>query len=105
MILLVLMLPIIVTVVAFMKQVVGIDTLGVYTPSILTLSFIALNLWFGLLIFVALLLIGGAVRHFLHRYRLLYIPRMAIILTFVSLTILLLLFLGGLLRNWGMWPE
>ena len=33
-----------------MKQVVGIDTLGVYTPSILTLSFIALNLWFGLLI-------------------------------------------------------
>ncbi len=95
MILLVLMLPIIVTVVAFMKQVVGIDTLGVYTPSILTLSFIALNLWFGLLIFVALLLIGGAVRHFLHRYRLLYIPRMAIILTFVSLTILLLLFLGA----------
>ncbi len=95
MILLILMLPIIVTVVAFMKQVVGIDTLGVYTPSILTLSFIALNLWFGLLIFVALLLIGGAVRHFLHRYRLLYIPRMAIVLTFVSLTILFLLFLGA----------
>ena len=95
MILLILMLPIIVTVVAFMKQVVGIDTLGVYTPSILTLSFIALNLWFGLLIFVALLLIGGVVRHFLHRYRLLYIPRMAIVLTFVSLTILLLLFLGA----------
>ena len=94
-ILLVLMLPIIVTVVAFMKQVVGIDTLGVYTPSILALSFIALNLWFGLLIFISLLVTGTLVRSLLHRYRLLYIPRMAIVLTFTSLTILILLFLGA----------
>lgn len=95
-ILLILMLPIIVTVVAFMKQVVGIDTLGVYTPSILALSFIALNLWFGLFIFISLIGIGILVRQVLHRYRLLYIPRMAIVLTFTSLTILLLIFLGSI---------
>lgn len=94
--LLVLMLPIIATVVAFMKQVVGLNTLGIYTPSILSLSFIALNFWYGLLIFVILFAVATLVRHALHHYRLLYIPRMAIILTFSSFAILLVLFLGTL---------
>lgn len=93
---LVLMLPVIVTIVAFMKQVVGLTTLGVYTPSILALSFIALDLEFGLLILLAILFIGTITRLFLRRYRLMYIPRMAIVLTFVSLTILFLLFIGAL---------
>lgn len=95
-ILLVLMLPIIATVVAFMKQVIGLNTLGVYTPSILSLSFIALNFWYGLLIFMILFAVATLVRHALHHYRLLYIPRMAIILTFSSFAILLVLFLGTL---------
>jgi len=94
---LVLMLPVIVTVVAFMKQVVGLATLGVYTPSILALSFIALDLSYGLIILIAILTIGTLTRLFLRQYRLLYIPRMAILLTIVSLTILLLLFVGAFL--------
>lgn len=92
---LVLMLPVIVTVVAFMKQVVGVTTLGVYTPSILALSFIALDLNFGLLILFVILLFGMITRWILRGYRLLYIPRMAILLTIVSLTILFLLFVGS----------
>ncbi|MFA6024628.1 MAG: 7TM domain-containing protein [Candidatus Gracilibacteria bacterium] len=95
-ILLVLMLPIIATVIAFMKQVVGLNTLGIYTPSILSLSFIALNLWYGLLVFVILFLVASLARSLLHRYRLLYIPRMAIILSISSFAILLVLFLGSL---------
>lgn len=94
---LVLMLPVIVTVVAFMKQVFGLSTLGVYTPSILALSFIALDLTYGLIILLAILSIGTITRLFLRQYRLLYIPRMAIVLTIVSLTILLLLFIGAFL--------
>lgn len=94
---LVLMLPVIVTVVAFMKQVFGLATLGVYTPSILALSFIALDLTYGLIILISILAIGTLTRIFLRKYRLLYIPRMAIVLTFVSLTILVLLFFGSLL--------
>jgi PKD repeat protein len=92
---LILMLPVIVTVVAFMKQVVGLATLGVYTPSILALSFIALDLSYGLIILFSILFIGTLTRLFLRRYRLLYIPRMAIVLTVVSLTILMLLFFGA----------
>lgn len=92
---LVLILPVIVSVVAFMKQVVGLTTLGVYTPSILALSFIALDISYGLLFLISILIIGTLTRLFLRQYRLLYIPRMAIVLTIVSLTILLLLFLGA----------
>ncbi len=93
--LLILMLPVIVTIVAFLKQVVGLTTMGVYTPSIITLSFIALGIRYGLLIFVLILLFGTLTRLFLRRYRLLYIPRMAILLTIVSLTILGVMFLGA----------
>lgn len=89
---LVLMLPVIATIVAFMKQVVGLTTLGVYTPSILALSFMALDLKYGLLILFIILVCGMGTRSILKRYRLLYIPRMSIVLTLVSFTILLLLF-------------
>lgn len=40
-IVLLLMLPIIATIIAVLKQVVGITTFGLYTPSIITLSFLA----------------------------------------------------------------
>lgn len=93
--LLILMLPIIATIVAFFKQVVGVTTMGVYTPSIITLSFIALDIKFGLLIFLMILLFGSFTRLFLRRYRLLYIPRMAIVLSIVSLTILAMLALAA----------
>jgi len=94
-ILLILMLPVIVTIVAFLKQVVGLTTMGVYTPSIIALSLVALGLQFGLLIFVVILAFGTMTRTFLRRYRLLYIPRMAIVLTIVSLTILFVMLLGA----------
>ena len=95
---LVLMLPVIVTMVAFFKQVVGLETLGVYTPSIITLSLIALGLQFGLFILFVILLFGTLSRLFLQRYRLLYIPRMAIVLTIVSVTILVMLLMGAYLN-------
>lgn len=93
--LLVLMLPFIVTIVAFFKQVIGFSTLGVYTPSIITLSFIALDLKFGLLMFGVILLFGILIRSGLSRFRLLYIPRMAIVLTCMSFLILFILLLGS----------
>lgn len=94
-ILLILMLPVIVTIVAFLKQVIGLTTMGVYTPSIITLSLIALDIKFGLFLFAVILFFGTITRMFLRRYRLLYIPRMAIVLSIVSLTILLTMFVGA----------
>ncbi len=93
-IVLLLMLPVIATIIAFLKQVVGITTFGVYTPSIITLSFLALGLKFGLSILIVIILSGAIVRKGLERFRLLHIPRIAIILTITTLILLLLLAFG-----------
>lgn len=93
-IILILLLPIIATVIAFMKQVIGISTLGVYTPTILTLTFWFLGLQFGLTTFLILLTIGGITRHILKKFRILFIPKMAIVLTLVSLTLFAILTLS-----------
>ncbi len=88
---LILLLPIIATIVALMKQMVGITTFGIYSPSIITLALLILGLKFGLTTFIIILAMGGAVRHALRKLKLLFIPKMAVVLTFVSLTIFALL--------------
>ena len=93
-IVLLLMLPIIATIIAFLKQVIGITTFGLYTPSIITLSFLALGLKFGLAILLIIIVSGALVRTLLDRFNLLHIPRIAIVLTFSTLIILLTLALG-----------
>lgn len=90
---LVLILSVIVTVISFMKQVIGFDTLGVYTPSMLAISFVALDIWFGLIILMAILSVSLLARKFMKNYTLMYIPRMSIVTIVISLLILLLLVL------------
>lgn len=94
--LLLLMLPFIATILAFFKQIIGITTLGLYTPSIIALSFLALGWWIGLLFLLFILATGYLTRSVMRRWRMLYIPKVAIILTVVSITLLLLLGIGTL---------
>ncbi len=94
-VILLLMLPIIATLLAFLKQVIGITTFGLYTPSILALSFLALGWHIGILFLCFILTTGYITRSAMKRWRLLYIPKVAIILTVVSITLLLLLGLGA----------
>ncbi|PIR54764.1 hypothetical protein COU74_03385 [Candidatus Peregrinibacteria bacterium CG10_big_fil_rev_8_21_14_0_10_36_19] len=88
---LLLLLPIIATVVAFMKQVVGATTFGIYTPSIITLSFLVIGMHAGLLTLIVAILVGAAVRPVLKKVHMLFIPKMAIVITLVSLTLFLIL--------------
>ncbi len=88
---LLLLLPIIATVVAFMKQFVGITTFGIYTPSIITLSFLIIGMGAGILTLAVSISIGAALRPALKKVRMLFIPKMAIVITVVSLMLLLVL--------------
>lgn len=88
---LLLMLPVIATIITFLKQVVGVTTFGLYTPAIITLSFLALGLKFGLIILFIILFTGAILRQALEHVRLLHIPRVAIIFTISSFIILLML--------------
>lgn len=92
---LILMLPVIATILSFTRQVVGIKAFGIITPALTTLSFLVMGLPAGLTIFAVVLLTGTLTRLLLRRLRLLYLPRMALVLTSVSLAILLLLGIGA----------
>lgn len=91
---LLLLLPVIATVVAVMRQVVGITTFGIYTPTIITLSFLIIGIHAGLLTLIAAIAVGIAAKPLLKRVRMLFIPKMAIVLSVVSLTLLLILISG-----------
>ncbi|MBD3330292.1 PKD domain-containing protein [Candidatus Peregrinibacteria bacterium] len=88
---LLLLLPVIATVIAFMKQFVGLTTFGIYTPSIMTLSFLVIGLPAGLLTLFAAIIAGAIARPILKKIRMLYIPKMALVITFVSLVLFLIL--------------
>ena len=88
-IILILMLPIIATFIAFLRQVVGIKAFGIYTPLIVTFAFLATNgLKYGIAIFATVILVGMLMRFVLKPFRLLYLPRVAIMLTVVAFVIL-----------------
>lgn len=95
---LLLLLPVIATVVAFMRQVVGITTFGIYTPSIITLSFLIIGMHAGLITLLAAIAIGSLSRPLLKKVHMLFIPKMAIVITVVTLTLFLIL-IGGTYLN------
>jgi len=100
---LMLILPIIVTLIAFFRQVVGIKAFGIYTPAIITFAFLATNqIKYGITIFVTVIVVGTATRYVLKRARLLYLPRVAIMITIVGFAILALLIIGGIYNRTGL---
>lgn len=100
---LILMLPIIATFIAFLRQVVGIKAFGIYTPLLVTFAFLATNgLRYGIVIFLTVILVGMLMRFTLKPFRLLYLPRVAILITVVAISILLMLAIGGSLRRTGL---
>lgn len=102
-VILLLMLPIIATFIAFLRQVVGIKAFGIYTPLIITFAFLATNgLKYGITIFLVVIVTGMLMRFILKPFRLLYLPRVAIMLTAVAIFVLGVLVLGGDLRRTGL---
>jgi len=100
---LVLILPIIVTMIAFFRQVVGIKAFGIYTPAIITFALLATSqLKYGITIFATVIIVGTITRYLLKKARLLYLPRVAIMITVVRFSILLLLFVGGAWNRTGL---
>jgi len=70
---------------------------GIFTPAAVTLSFLAIGLKYGVLIFIVILLAATGSRILIRKFRLLYLPRMALVLTAVSFAVLALFGVSGLL--------
>lgn len=104
-VLMLLMLPVVATLVAFFRQVIGIKAFGIYTPSIITFALLAFDpngIKYGIAIFVSVILVGMVTRYILKHFRLLYLPRVAITLSIVSLAILFILVIGGMFQRTGL---
>lgn len=108
---LILMLPIVVTMIALFRQVIGIKAFGIYTPALLIFAFLAIDIEsqtflggikYGIPIFIAVILIGTLVRLVLKYFRLLYLPRVAIVISVVALSTLMLLIFGGMMNRTGL---
>ncbi len=84
----ILMIPAGATVVVFLRSMVGVNTLGTFMPVLIAVAFRDTGLGWGIILLCAVVVAGVGVRGLLHNLRLLHIPRLAVILTVVIVTIL-----------------
>lgn len=98
---LLLILPIIATIVAFTRQVVGINAFGIYAPSLVAVSFLATGFQYGSLLFFMVLGLGTLGRLAARKIKLMYLPRMAIVLSLVSFATLGLFLLSIIFNKIG----
>lgn len=100
-IILLLMLPIIAFFIAFVRQFVGIKAFGIYTPLIVTFALIEAGWKYGLAIFFAVIVSATLTRLAVRKLKLLYLPRMAIVITAVAFVILLSFLIGAWRERYG----
>lgn len=84
----ILLFPIGALVVTFSRNILGVSTFGVFAPALLAVAFHGTGLIWGVSLFVVILAVGTFVRLFLERFQLLQTPRLGIMLTVTSLTML-----------------
>ncbi|MFH1425904.1 MAG: 7TM domain-containing protein [Candidatus Kerfeldbacteria bacterium] len=92
---LILMLPVMATVIAAARQLVGIKAFGIFAPTVIALAFLETGLQYGLIIFLTIIILGAIARILARKLRILYLPRMAIVLSVLALSILVLFFIGA----------
>jgi len=88
---LLLAVPFLAFIISFFRQFIGMSTFGVFAPLILSLSCLILGLKFCLLVFVVVLFVSYFIRAFFERVNLLYIPKISLLLSFLSLSFFLVL--------------
>lgn len=89
-IMVILMIPIGATVVAFSRNIVGVTPYGTFMPALVAVSFRDTGFLFGSIMFATVILIGCGANMALMKLRLLHIPRLTAIITTVVLSILAL---------------
>ncbi|WP_411821589.1 7TM domain-containing protein [Leptospira sp. 'Mane'] len=85
----VILLPIGAIILGIARNLIGIPTFGIFTPILLSMFFWETNLWFGILFFLSMILIGFFERYALDKFYLLAVPRLSILLTITVLSLIL----------------
>ena len=99
---LMLLLPLGALITAIFRNIVGVQTFGTFTPSLIGLSFVYAEWQTGLGVLVVVLFIGVTSRRFLENLQLTMVPRLGIVMT---LSVLTMAHLVALLDNLGSTPS
>lgn len=109
-IVLLLLLPVIASLIALGRHLVGVRGFGIFLPAALSVTFVALGPLLGIGLFLLIVALSTGTRFFLKKLKikLQYLPRMALILWSVAVGVLGVLFLvpldGGVLANISIFP-
>ncbi len=76
-------IPVGITILVFLRQFVGVKTLGTFMPVLIGIAFRETALLNGLLLFSTLIALGLALRFYLERLQLLLVPRLAVVVIFI----------------------
>jgi hypothetical protein len=87
-IVLVLLFPVIASVIAVARHLIGLRGFGIYIPAVLSVAFVATGVVSGITLFLVILLIGTYGMKLLRKLKMQYLPRMALLLWLVSLGVL-----------------
>lgn len=100
-IVLLLLLPVVSFVIALSRNVVGIRGFGIFLPAALSVTFVAIGPYLGILLFLVISITSTLVRLVLRKLKikLQYLPRMSLILWFVAIAVLGVLFLAPVVKR------
>ncbi len=90
-----LLIPLGALLISILRNIVGIQTFGIFMPVLMALAFRSTGLFYGLAMFAAIILVGYVVRRYLNRLRLLLIPRMSVLVTLVIFCFTILALIGN----------
>ncbi len=86
--------PIAILFVVLLRNVIGVRTMGTFTPMLIAMSFVQTGFWAGLVCFSFIVSLGLLIRFVMSKLNLLLVPRISAVVIFVILIITALTFLG-----------
>ena len=78
-------IPVGILLLVFLRQFIGLQTLGTFMPVLIGIAFRETALLTGLILFTVLIALGLGMRFYLERLKLLLVPRLAVVLVFIVL--------------------
>ena len=108
-IVLILMFPLVASLVAAARHFIGITGFGIFTPAVISVAFLATGIVLGVFLFIFILVAATGARFLMRRFKIQYLPRMALLIWFVSMAILGLIIISPwveyeALMNLGIFP-
>jgi len=88
---LLLLFPVVASIIAASRHVIGLQGFGVYTPAVLAVALLSTGIFTGIILFTAIMVGATIGRKIFRRFHLQYLPRTALMLWLVTLVVFVLM--------------